>query len=345
MGIAISPLVKPIQTSVEGLSGKIIIIDAMNILYQFVTTIRQYDGTPLKDSHGNITSHLTGLFSRCTRLMQKGLKLAFVFDGEMPALKAAERARRDALKTKAIDALKEATEAKDTKAMKKYSTQSTKITTQIIEESKELLDALGIPVIQAPSEGEGQAAYMVKKGDGDYVGSQDYDCLLYGAPKVVRNLNISSRRKKINALTYKTILPEILILKDFLKNLDLTINQLRALAMLVGTDFNIGGIKGLGPKKSIQMVKQFGEDFESLFKEVKWDDFFDVPWKEVYELVSNIPITNNYKLEWKEIDKDKLNKLLVEEHDFSQNRINNALEELEKNKLKTQQTNLGNFFK
>lgn len=344
MGVAFSPLVKPVEASLEDLTGKIIIVDAMNMLYQFVTTIRQYDGTPLKDSHGNITSHLTGLFARCTRLMQKGLKLAFVFDGKMPKLKAAERARRESLKTKAMASLKEATESNDVEGMKKYSVQSTKISTDMIEESKSLLKALGIPVIQAPSEGEGQAAYMVRKGDGDFVGSQDYDCLLYGAPKMIKNLSLSQRRKKINALTYKVIMPEILTLKDVLKDLDLSINQLRALAMIVGTDFNIGGIKGLGPKKGLIKVKEFEEDFDALFKEINWSKFFDIPWQDVYEIVSNIPTTDDYKLEWGDVNKDKVMELMVTKHDFSESRVLNSLEELEKNKLKSQQSSLNKFF-
>ena len=344
MGVAFSPLINPAELSLEDLTGKVIIIDAMNMLYQFVSTIRQYDGTPLKDSHGNITSHLTGLFARCTRLMQKGLKLVFVFDGVMPDLKAAERARRETLKTKAIASLKEATESKDVEGMKKYSVQSTKISSEMIAESKKLLEALGIPVVQAPSEGEAQAAYMVNKGDGHFVGSQDFDCLVYGAPKMIRNLSLSQRRKKINALTYKVIMPEVLTLKDVLKELDLSLNQLRVLAMIVGTDFNIGGIKGLGPKKGLALVKEYGEDFEKLFAEIKWDEFFDVSWKEVFSLLTEMPTTDEYTLEWGDINKEEVISLLVTQHDFSQDRVSNTLEELEKNKLKSQQTSLGRFF-
>ncbi len=344
MGIAISPLIKSEPVSLEDLTGKIIIIDAMNMLYQFVTTIRQHDGTPLKDSHGNITSHLTGLFSRCTRLMQKGIKLVFVFDGKMPLLKAQERARRETLKTKAIEALKEATDSNDVDAMKKYSTQSTRVSSEMIAESKELLNALGIPFVEAPSEGEAQASYMVNKGDGDFVGSQDFDCLIYNGPRMIKNLSLSSRRKKINALTYKTITPEILDLSSVLKDLKITLPQLRALSMIIGTDFNVGGIKGLGPRKGLSLVKEYGEDFDRLFTDIKWDDFFEVSWKEVFDLISNMPHTDDYSLEWNEIDEKALHSLLVEKHDFSETRISNAIEELNKARLKSRQTSLGRFF-
>jgi flap endonuclease-1 len=114
--------------------------------------------------------------------------------------------------------------------------------------------------------------------------------------------------------------------------------------MIIGTDFNIGGIKGLGPKKGLTLVKEYGEKFDELFKFIKWDEHFDVSWKEVYELVSNIPTTDDYDLVWEDIDKEAVINLLVTQHDFSQERILNTLEELEKNKLKSQQTSLGKFF-
>lgn len=344
MGVAISDLLKVKETSIDQLQGKVVAVDAMNMLYQFVTTIRQQDGTPLKDSKGNITSHLTGLFARTTRMLQKGLKLVFVFDGEMPALKAAERARRNEAKEKAHEQFREASASKDIAQMSKLAKRTAKISSEMIAESKELLLALGIPVIQAPSEGEAQAAYMVAKGDADFVASQDIDCLIYGSPIMVRNLGLSPKRKKINALTYKTIQPEIITLKEVLKDLDISLDQLRALAMLVGTDFNIGGVKGLGPKKGLALVKKFGNNFSALFNEVNFEEECAVNWKDVFETIAQMPTTEEYTLTWQPINKEHIINLLVTEHDFSTERVTNALEELEKAKKKSQQTDLGNYF-
>lgn len=341
MGVAFSGLIEPQETSLERFQGKIIAIDAMNMLYQFLTTIRQHDGTPLKDSKGNITSHLTGLFARCTRLMQKNIKLVFVFDGKTPDLKKEERARREEQKIKAIASYKEAESTNDVTSMKKYASRSTRITPEIISEAKALLSALGIPYIDAPSEGEAQAAYMVKKGDCDYVGSQDFDCLVYGAPRMVRNLSLSQKRKKINALTYKVISPEVFELKKVLSDLDINITQLRSLAMIVGTDFNVGGIKGLGPKKGLNMVKSYTHP-EDLFKEVNWES--TASWEEVFELLENMPVSDDYKLEWGSVNKDAVLKLLVDEHDFSKDRIYNTLENLELARKKSLQTDLGSYF-
>ncbi len=344
MGVAISNLISAKETSIDQLQGKIIAVDAMNMLYQFVTTIRQQDGTPLKDSKGNVTSHLTGLFARTTRLMQKNLKLVFVFDGKMPSLKAAERARRDKVKEKAKEELREATTNRDISQMRKLAGRTSRITSEMIQESKTLLYALGVPVVQAPSEGEAQAAFMVAQGDCNIVASQDMDCLIYGGPKMIRNLGLSPKRKRINALTYKTVQPEIISLESVLKSLAITLDQLRALAMLVGTDFNVGGIKGLGPKKSLALVKEFNTDFEGLFNKVHFKEECASNWKDVFETIAHMPTTKEYELVWKPINKDAVIDLLVEKHDFSSERINHALEEIQKSKKKTQQTNLEGFF-
>ena len=343
MGVSLRQLVTPQELSLEQLRGKVVLVDAMNMLYQFVTTIRQYDGTPLKDSQGNVTSHLTGLFARCTRLMMKGIKLAFVFDGKMPELKAAERARREALKAEAVSALKSAQESNDVEAMKKYAGRASKVSKDMVEESKALLTALGIPVVQAPSEGEAQAAFMVAQGDGEFVASQDFDCLLYGAPRMIRNLSLSQRRKKINAVTYKTILPEILTLEDTLQELELSLTQLRALGMLVGTDFSIGGVKGLGPKKSLKLVREQGDDLQAIFAAAEWDEHQEASWEEVYEILSNMPTTKDYTLEWNDVDEAAVKEILVERHDFREERITQVLADIEAEKKKGRQTGLGQF--
>jgi flap endonuclease-1 len=214
----------------------------------------------------------------------------------------------------------------------------------MVLESKALLQALGIPVIQAPSEGEAQAAYMLAKGEGDFVGSQDFDCLLYGAPKMIRNLSLSQRRKKINAVTYKTVLPEVLTLAHTLEELKLSLPQLQALGMLVGTDFSIGGVKGLGPKKSLKLVQEHGEDLQAIFTAANWDEHQDASWEDVFEVISNMPTTDDYELQWSTIDSDAVIEILVEKHDFRKERILNVLETIEEENKKGRQTGLGQFF-
>jgi len=344
MGVALTPLLETEETNIDNFSNKRIAVDAMNMLYQFVTTIRQPDGTPLKDSKGFVTSHLIGLFSRVTKLMTKNIKLVFVFDGKMPPLKALERKRRELLKAKAAEAFEKARETGDFTEMKKFASQTTKVTPEMIEEAKLLLEGLGIPHLTAPSEGEAQAAFMVESGDCDYVSSQDIDCLIYGSPKTVRNLSISNKRKKNNALSYTTVLPEIMSLEKTLQKLEISLKSLRALAMLVGTDFNIGGVKGIGPKKGLGLVKKFGDNLEGLFQEVNFDEVCQVKWQDVYDTIANMPKSSNYKLVWNDIDKEKLISVLVRKHEFSLERVERVIEALENEKKKSNQTSLGKFF-
>ncbi|MBR9675818.1 flap endonuclease-1 [Candidatus Woesearchaeota archaeon] len=344
MGVAISNLITSKTIKIDDLKNKVLAVDAFNILYQFLTTIRQADGTPLKDSKGNITSHLVGLFSRTTNLLQKGVKLVFVFDGVAPELKGKERERRKEQKIKAQLEYDKAESEGDIDAMKKYAARTTRLTPELVEEAKRLISALGIPVIDAPSEGEAQAAYMAKKGDIYAIISQDYDSLLFGAPLMIKNLTLTGRKKRPNKLSYETIQPEVVSLSETLNKLGLDQDQLIALSMLVGTDYNIGGIKGVGPKNALKLVKQHNKDFETLFKEANWDDFFDIKWGEVFYLIKKIPVTDDYKLNWSEPKKEDLIKLLVEEHDFSNERINKFFDEYEKTKKDRTQKGLGDYF-
>ncbi len=341
MGLAIRDIVQAKEISIDELKNKALAIDSFNILYQFLTTIRARDGTPLQDSKGHVTSHLVGLFSRTTKLMEKQLRPIFVFDGEPPKLKEAERERRKELKAEAQAKYKIAVAEEDIEEMRKYAARNVHITDKIVEESKELIRALGLPVVQAPSEGEAQAAFIVKQGDAFACVSQDFDSLLHGASRLVRNLSIAGKKKKANKLSYETVKPELIELAALLNNLGIDNDQLTVLAILAGTDYNKGGVKGIGPKKALQLVKHYGRDFNQLFKEVNWS--FDFSWEEVFDLIKNMPVGREYSLESGHINEDAVKRILCIEHDFSEERVNSALERLIKQKKQKQQTTLGDF--
>jgi len=342
MGVSLAPLITKRQLSIDELSGKVLAVDSFNILFQFLSSIRQRDGTPLKDSQGNITSHLSGLFFRTINLLSKGIKLVFVFDGETLDLKRAESERRKKIKEQAIRDYEIAKKREDLVAMQKLAPRTSILTDQMIEESKALVKALGMPVVQAPYDGEAQAAFLVKKGLCYAVLSQDYDSLLFGSSKLVRNLTISQRRKKQNILAYQKIMPEEIDLCENLNNLGIDHDQLIVLAMLIGTDYNIGGIKGIGAKKALQLVKEYKHDFEQLFKRVGWQKHFDFDWKEVFYIFKNIKCNDVKGFEFKEPDEDKIIEILVKNHDFSEERVMKYLNKLRnknnKGKLKVERS-------
>ncbi len=343
MGVPITELLEGKEVSLAELKGKVLAVDAFNMLYQFLTTIRMPDGTPLRDSEGNVTSHLLGLFSRATALMADGLRLAFVFDGEPPELKRKERERRRRVKSEALLKLKEAEAEEDVEGMKKYAGRATTLTREMVAEAKELVEALGLPVVQAPSEGEAQAAYLCRKGDAYAVVSQDADSFLFGAPRVVKNLNLSGRRKKAGALAYERVSPELLSLDDSLKTLGLTREQLIVLAILVGTDYDREGVKGIGPKKALKLLEEHGTDYEALFAAVKWDGQYPgLGWRTLLDTFMDIPTTDGYALAWRSPDEAKLRAILVGRHQFSEERIETALKRI--GEQDTGQRGLGEYF-
>ena len=319
MGVKISDIIPRKKINFEDLTNKMVVIDASNMLYQFLSSIRQQDGTPLMDSKGRVTSHLMGTLTRLTNLMNKGVKLCVVFDGKMPLLKVKEQENREYRKNIAAAKVQQALEDQDFEEAYKYSKQTSRLTKEMVEESKKLIEYLGLPVIQAPGEADAQAAFMCKNNDVDYVASSDMDCLVFGAPYLVTNLTLSMKRKLPSGdVVY--IKPDLISLKDVLKSLDLTQDQLIVLAVLIGTDYNVGGVKGIGPKKALSLVKKYN-DYDRMFKDLNAE--FD--WKEVFDTYKKHDVDKNYILNWKEINIEKVKELLVEEHNFSLERVERLL--------------------
>ena len=319
MGVKISDIIPRKKINFEDLTNKRVVIDAYNMLYQFLSSIRQQDGTPLMDSKGRVTSHLMGTLTRLTNLMNKGVKLCVVFDGKMPLLKVKEQENREYRKNIAAAKVQQALEDQDFEEAYKYSKQTSRLTKEMVEESKKLIEYLGLPVIQAPGEADAQAAFMCKNNDVDYVASSDMDCLVFGAPYLVTNLTLSMKRKLPSGdVVY--IKPDLISLKEVLITLNLTQDQLIVLAVLIGTDYNVGGVKGVGPKKALTLVKK-NSDYDKMFNELKVE--FD--WKEVFDTYKKHDVDKNYILNWKEINIEKVKELLVEEHNFSLERVERLL--------------------
>ena len=307
MGLNFKDLVVKKEISISDLHGKVLAIDSMNLLYQFLTTIRSPDGTPLTDKKGHVTSHLIGLFSRTTTLMEQGLKLVFVFDGKAPEIKQKTWEKRAQIKKEAFLKMKEAEQQDNLPEMRKFASRTAVLTREMREDAIQVITALGLPIVQAPSEGEAQTAHMVKNGDAYASVSQDYDNLIFGCPVLVRNLSVEGRRKKAGTLAYTKVNPEIILLKEVLEHLKLDLDQLIVLAILVGTDYNPGGVKGIGPKTGLKLLKEHGKDFEKIFQIVEWEKHYpDLAWKKVFDTIKHIPVTDDYSLGWKKIDENKL---------------------------------------
>ena len=139
---------------------------------------------------------------------------------------------------------------------RKYAQQTTSMRDGMVEDSKKLLDLFGIPHIQAPSEGEATAANLTITGQAFASASQDFDSILFGAKRLVRNFTNSGRRKLPNRNSYIEVLPEMIEFQKNLESMGLTREELIDTGILIGTDFNPDGFERVGPKTAIKMIKQ-----------------------------------------------------------------------------------------
>ena len=328
MGVDIGSLFKTEKITMKDLHDRVIVIDAYNVLHQFLASIRQRDGTPLKNSKGEITSHLSGLFHRTANMVEAKIRPVFAFDGKPHPLKAKTLEERRKRKELAEKEWKEALKAGDMVKARSKAQQTSVLTDGMVQQSKDLLDALGIPYIQSPSEGEAQASYMVKKGDAFAVGSQDYDCLLVGAPVLIRNLTSSERRKLPGKEAYAKVYPKQIRLESNLKILGIKHKQLVDMAILIGTDFN-DGIRGIGPKKSLSLIKKNG-NVENALAVIGADNapsFEEI--KEIRDIFLKPAVTKDYSLSWSGADKEKVLKILCDRHHFKMERVEPVLEKFD----------------
>ena len=328
MGVKLNGLFESKKIKMVELSGKGIAIDAFNWIFQFLTTIRMADGSYLTDSKGRVTTHLNGLFYRSVSLLENRIKPVFVFDGKAPKFKKETLLEREKTKEEAMEKMEHAATPEE-KAM--YMRRIARIDDYIIDSSKELLDYLGIPYVQAPAEGEAQAAVLSQQGKVFAAASQDYDTLLFGAKRVIRNLNITNKKKVSGKGITKGIFPEVIDASYNLSKLGLSREQLIILSLFVGTDYN-KGVDGIGPKKALKLVKE--KERTELFNTYDFRAVYNI--NEIYDyFISPNTIEVNGDLDPIKIEKDKLINFLCDEHSFSRERINQYLE-----KLKTEDNSL-----
>ncbi len=309
MGVKIKDIVEPETISFKNLEGRVVSIDAFNTLYQFLSTIRQRDGRPLTDENGNVTSHLSGILYRNSSMVEKGIKPIYVFDGKASELKSETQAKRRKIRDDAEQIYREALQNGDTEKARKFAMRSSKLSPEIIESSKKLLTYMGIPYIEAKGEGEAQASYLVAKGDAYAVASQDYDCLLFGAKRVVRNLAVSSNLGNL----------EYYQLDRVLKKLNITRPQLVDMGILIGTDF-CEGMKGIGAKTALKLAHN--NQLKAKLAELQMESDHDLC--EVRDIFLKHDVNTDYKIKWEKPQEDKIIEFLCYQHGFSEDRVAKA---------------------
>ena len=335
MGLDLKPLLIREKTKLESFTNKIVAIDAYNAIYQFLAIIRGPEGLHLTDSNGRVTSHLTGLFYRNINFLSLGIKPVYVFDGKPPSMKSAEIEHRKQIKKDATIKYERAVSEGKMDDARKYAQQTTSMKDGMVDDSKKLLELFGIPYIQAPSEGEATAALLTQTGHADIAASQDFDSILFGAKKLVRNFTNSGRRKLPNRNTYIEVEPEVIDYKKNLEELGITGEQLIDVGILIGTDFNPDGFERVGPKTAIKMIREHGklEDIPQIREQLEVIDYNAI--RKIFLKPETAKVD---KIEFSEIRFDAITDYLSNERSFSRDRVTSSLKRLKKCLEKKSQT-------
>ncbi len=340
MGLKLKELVIREKTKLESFSNKVIAVDAYNAIYQFLASIRGPDGMQLTDSEGRITSHLSGLLYRNINFLSLGIKPVYVFDGKPPSLKTAEIERRRQIKRDATVKYEKAIAAGEMEEARKYAQQTTSMKDGMVKESKQLLGYFGIPYIDAPSEGEATAAHLTKTGQAYAAASQDFDSILLGAKRLIRNFTNSGRRKIPNRNTYIEIEPEIIETAKTLESLQVTPEQLVDIGILIGTDFNPDGFERVGPKTALKMIKQHSrlEDIPQIQEQLQKIDY-----EQIRKIFLEPEVAEVDEIIFGQVNYEGITKYLVQERSFSEDRIHSSLNRLRK-AIEKKSQNLDQWF-
>ena len=327
MGLDLKQLCVREKTNLESFASKIVAIDAYNAIYQFLSIIRGPDGLPLSDHNGKITSHISGLFYRNINFLSLGIKPVYVFDGKPPSLKSAEIQRRKQVKKDATIKYEIAISEGNYAEAKKFAQQTSVLRDDMVEEAKKFLDLFGIPWIQAPSEGEATAAHLTNTGQAFASASQDFDSLLFGAKRLVRNFTNSGKRKLPNRNTTIEIEPELILLEKTLAELGVTREQLVDIGILIGTDFNPDGFERIGPKTALKMVKEHG-NLENV-PQIQ-DKLNEIDYTQIRDIFLKPKVSEVSEIKFGAVDYTGITNYLTKERSFSLDRVDSSLNRLKK---------------
>jgi len=327
MGVNLTPIIKWHNLTLKDLSGRMLAVDANNAIHQFLSITRMPDGSPFTDPSGTVTSHLIGLLFRSTRLISDySIGLVFIFDGQPPGLKRLEIEKRRAAREKAEMERNEALRKGDLHTAFSKAVMTGRLTKDMINDAKQLLQYLGIPYVQAPSEAEAQAAHMAAKGDVWATNSQDYDSILFGTPRLVRYVTIQGREYLPSKRTSRPLKPQLIETEDLMSALSLSREQLIDTAILVGTDFN-KGITGIGPKTALKLLQKHGT-IENLPEDIRRKTSDNL--REVREIFLNPHVTEQFSTTPSPLQERELYDFLCNQKNFTRSKVTTAIQRLKK---------------
>lgn len=330
--------------------GKRVAFDASMHIYQFMTSIRTDRGETLTDASGNPTSHLQGMISRVSKLLEAGIYPVFVFDGPPPDAKMALLTKRRDTRMANQARAEEALLAHDINNAAMLQRRSYSLSDREVEDCKKLLRILGIPVIDAPSEAEAQCAVMCRDGLVHGVSSEDMDTLAFGAPLLIRNMfNTTSiagaqqtSKYSVTEIDLHTVIQKL--------NLD-NMDQFVDLCILCGCDY-CGTIPGIGPVRALQRIRDCGNidgvlaSMSTGSSSATHEKLREFKYQEARRLFKtpNVTASSNINLTWDEPKFEELRAFLVDEKLFNAARVDRFIERVMKGIESRKQLTIDSMF-
>lgn len=307
------------DVSFDDVSGGVVAVDAHNWLYRYLTTtVRFTNGRAYTTAAGEEVANLIGVVQGLPKFFEHDLTPVFVFDGAVTEMKDDEIDERRDQRTRREEELEDAREAGDAAEIARLDSQTQRLTETIMTTTRGLLERLDVPIVEAPAEGEAQAAHMARAGEVDYVGTEDYDALLLGAPLTLRQITSSGD-------------PELMNFEATLADHGITWEQLVDIALLMGTDFN-AGVDGIGPKTAVKLVSEHGDLWGALEAEGAHIDHAD----RIRDLFLNPAVTDASDLDLSmNPDVDGAREYVTEEWEVAAGEVERGFERIEASLVQT----------
>jgi len=335
------------EGSIDNYFSRKIAVDASMSIYQFLIAVRSHGeggGTgQLTNEAGEVTSHITGMLYRTIRMLEAGIKPVFVFDGKAPTMKSGELAKRKERQKQAqeeLEKLQQEGSGASAEDIERQQKRLVRASREQSEEVKKLLQLMVVPVVDAPCEAEATCAVLAKAGLVYGTGTEDADALTFGTPFLIRHLNVSEARKQ----------PIVEVnLERALEGLKLDMSQFVDLCILCGCDYT-DSIKGIGPIKALKLIQDH-KNIEGVIKALDTTKYplpEPFPFEEARALFVQPDVLDvkapEAEFRWKDCDAEGLKQYLIEEKQFGEERVNKAIERLQKCKGKQAQGRMDSFF-
>jgi len=304
----------------EDYTGKTIAIDTSLVIYKYISAMRK-TGKDLTNKEGRVTSHLHGLLYLINKLLSLKITPIFVFDGKPPDIKKGTLKKRQDIKKNAENKLTdEALTQLSIEEKIKFFMQSTRISPEIIEDTKLFFKILGIPFVDSVEEADAQMVCLVENKIAYAVATEDMDLLTFGSDRVLKNF-FSLKEDKIIEIDREKMLKQLKMNRD--QFIDMTI--------LLGCDY-LPTLDKVGLVKTYQLMTTH-KSLDNIFKVIKQPENYD--YEEVRDYfknaVSKCVIPSEESMKIVKTDNNPIYKLLVEKYEFNLSKYNSFI--LSRNKF------------